>query len=78
MSLFQGLFGSYGVAIDPAALRPLSQGEIQELQVRNYQWFQPAPDASMLNYYLMAANYRPPVHVPEGWADWYQHGDNLH
>lgn len=26
-------------------------------------------------YGLLMANYRPPVTVPEGWAEWFAHGE---
>lgn len=75
MLLF-GIFGqAMGVALNPAELRPVSQAELQEQSARFYLSLRPATAKDQLYRLLQEANYRPPVHVPEGWAAWYACGD---
>lgn len=67
-----GLFGPpFGMFGDP---RALSEKEIADRQIQQYR---EAMNAKPFDYRLLQ-NYRPPVHIPQGWVDWVAIGDELH
>lgn len=49
-----------------------TDAEILE-QIRKMQQRGPLTSEEMLGM----ANYRPPVFVPEGWAEWFRHGTEI-
>jgi hypothetical protein len=61
-------FGAFG---DASAMPQEAIAEANFRHVREFMNATP-PD------YRLLANYRPPVHVPQGWADWVAVGDELH
>jgi hypothetical protein len=64
-----------GFAVSPDDMRALSPAELQRREIENmasYQQYKPTL-ADMLGL----QNYRPPVHVPAGFVDWYAYGDEL-
>lgn len=71
MSILNGLFGgSYGTTGDATALSP------EELQQRFYEssFHMRNATPSMLQIIAMG-NYKRPVSVPSGWAEWYAFAD---
>lgn len=71
---------SAGFALEPSDLRALSQAELQQRHIANLAGMQNAShgvaafDTALGAWLFIAA----PVSVPQGWADWYSIGDQLH
>lgn len=72
MSEYAGLRGLSGVF-----LPPLSPAELQMQMVAMRAEMQQAGPPS-IEQLLAMTNYRRPVHIPQGWVDWYAIGDQLH
>lgn len=75
MNNFGAIFTGQGIALDWNDLRALSQAEMQEYQI--YQMRQMQGRVPSFEQMLGLQNYRRSVHVPQGWADWYEHGNEL-
>lgn len=71
-SLMGALLGQVVVGA-PADLRALSEEEM-DARVKAQTWMMRHHAPSLYDI-LALANWRPPVIVPEGWAEWYAHGD---
>lgn len=60
----------------PGDARALSQAELQARWIaQQEQMTSSHPYRGSLAALLQ--NYRPPVHVPQGWVDWYATGDEI-
>lgn len=60
---------------NPYAARALSESEIAQKQMmENIMALNHRPSLANM---LAAQNYRPPVYVPAGWADWSAHADEM-
>ncbi len=73
MNIVDALFGHPSIATgnSAAAVSQKSWAEHQCLiSVRNAE---PGPD-----YWRLVAQYRPEIYVPQGFADWYAIGNELH
>lgn len=71
------IFDSFGVSLPPHGdQRALSQAELQQLHIEHLAWEQNHRPTFIEA--LTALNYRRPVHVPQGWQDWFAVGDQLH
>lgn len=64
------LSSSFGMLGDLAAMPEAEMAQRNYALARQYSHYQ-------IDYRALQ-NYRPPVHVPEGWADWVAVGDELH
>lgn len=74
MNIFRGLLMEAGIG-NPDAARALSECEIAQMQAAQAIMARPYTPSP---YDLMAlSNYRPPVHVPAGWADWSAHAGEM-
>jgi hypothetical protein len=72
-----GLFGfeTYGIAINPADLCPVTPADLQKRAVEQAVLAQQCRPT--LEDELRTMNYRSPVRVPQGWMDWYEHAEDM-
>ncbi len=56
--------------------RTLSQQELAQRAQEQWAFLRNAE--SHWDIAQLLANYRPPVYVPAGWAEWFSIGDELH
>lgn len=54
----------------------MTEQQLAAQQALAYQAMRPYQPT--LADHLGMMNYRPPVHIPQGWQDWYAIGDQLH
>lgn len=74
MSMLDNIFGfggCYGAVGDQRAMSEKELVDMEYAQLRHTMQAGP-PD------YRLLQNYRPPVHIPQGWEDWVAMGDDLH
>lgn len=58
-------------------LRCMSPVELQQLALQQMLASQCVPRYNSLNDLNALTSYRPPVHVPAGWADWSAHASEM-
>lgn len=60
---------------DCCAMRALNEQELAARMQEQMRMMQNTDRAVL--YTSLLANYRMPVYVPEGWAEWFAHGDGV-